>query len=105
VAGFLRQHPDRLELRIRLTPRASHDAIEGIRSASDGTEHVAARVRAVPEKGAANAALEKLVAAWLGLPARQVSVTGGAASRLKTVTVTGDATALGAAVNALLARG
>ena len=58
MADFLREHPDGIEIRIRLTPRSSLDAVEGIRAASDGTEHVAARVRAVPEKGAANAALE-----------------------------------------------
>jgi uncharacterized protein YggU (UPF0235/DUF167 family) len=104
VAGFLRILQDRVDIRFRLTPKSSLDAIEGLRSASDGSEHIAARVRAVPEKGAANAALEKLVAGWLGLPPRQVSVTGGATSRLKTVTVTGDAAALAAAVNALLAR-
>jgi uncharacterized protein YggU (UPF0235/DUF167 family) len=104
VAGFLHILQDRVDIRFRLTPKSSLDAIEGLRSASDGSEHIAARVRAVPEKGAANAALERLVAGWLGVPPRQVSVTAGATSRLKTVTVTGDAAALGAAVNALLAR-
>ena len=104
MADFLREHPDRIEIRIRLTPRSSLDAVEGIRAASDGTEHIAARVRAVPEKGAANAALEKLVAGWLGVPGRQVSLTGGATSRIKTVTVTGDVVALAATVNRLLAK-
>jgi uncharacterized protein YggU (UPF0235/DUF167 family) len=104
VAGFLRILQDRVDIRFRLTPKSSLDAIEGLRSASDGSEHIAARVRAVPEKGAANAALERLVAAWLGVPGRQVSVTGGATSRLKTVTVTGDAAALAAAVDTLLAK-
>ena len=105
MADFLRAHPDRIEIRFRLTPKSSLDAVEGVRAASDGTEHLAARVRAVPEKGAANAALERLVAGWLGVPSRQVSVTGGATSRLKTVSVAGDAAVLAARIAGLLAKG
>ncbi|MBX3598746.1 MAG: DUF167 domain-containing protein, partial [Rhizobiaceae bacterium] len=45
--------------------------------------------RAVPEKGKANAALEDLIAEWIGAPRRSVSVTSGETSRLKTVFVSG----------------
>lgn len=55
---------------------------------------VAAWVRAVPEKGAANAALERLVADWLAVPASWVSVEAGGKSRVKTVLVRGDPAAL-----------
>ena len=51
---------------------------------------LAARVRADAEKGKANQALEKLIADWLGVSPSQVSVVGGATSRLKTVSVAGD---------------
>jgi uncharacterized protein YggU (UPF0235/DUF167 family) len=105
MAGFLRAHSGRVDIRFRLTPKSSLDAIEGVHTASDGTEHIAARVRAVSEKGAANAALEKLVAGWLGVSGRDVSVTAGATSRLKTVTVIGDAAALAATIAGLLAKG
>lgn len=70
---------------MRLTPRASRDAVEGIEAASDGSVHLKARVRAVPEKGKANAALEALLASALGVPASAIAVTGGATARLKTV--------------------
>ena len=51
-----------------------------------------ARVRAIPENGEANAALERLVAGWLGVGKSAVAVTAGGKSRIKTVTVSGDAT-------------
>jgi len=52
--------------------------------------HLAVRVRAVPEKGAANRALETVIARWLDVPASTVSVAAGGKSRLKTVSVAGD---------------
>ena len=53
-----------------------------------------ARVRAIPEAGRANAALEMLIARWLGVPPSTVSVAHGGKSRLKQVAVAGDAEAL-----------
>ena len=100
-----RARPGGLDLFVRLTPRSSADAVEGSRSAADGSYHIAARVRAAPEKGAANAALEKLLAERLGLPKRSVSVVGGATSRLKTVRLEGDPAALAPAVEDVLAAG
>jgi uncharacterized protein YggU (UPF0235/DUF167 family) len=81
---------DGLELSVRLTPKSSADRIEGVGEDAGGRRFLKARVRAVPEKGAANKALERLVAEWLGVPASSVSVTGGATSRLKTVRVAGE---------------
>lgn len=75
---------------MRLTPKSSKDAIEGVETAADGRSHLTARVRAVPEKGAANTALEKLVAAALDMPKKSVSVVAGGTARLKTLRVTGD---------------
>ena len=57
----------------------------------DGAAVLAARVRALPEAGRANQALEKLIAKWLGVPASPVSVAHGGKSRLKHVKVEGDA--------------
>ncbi len=47
------------------------------------------RVRAQPVEGAANAALEKLLAKALGVKAADVRVARGGASRLKAVEVDG----------------
>jgi uncharacterized protein YggU (UPF0235/DUF167 family) len=103
-ADWYRTRPDGIDLFIRLTPRSSSDAIDGPREAADGSVHLAARVRAVPEKGAANAALERLLAERLELPRRSVSVVAGGTSRLKTVRLTGDTAALSAKAEAMLAR-
>jgi uncharacterized protein len=92
---FRRASAGGIELFVRLTPKGGADRIEGVEQAADGRSHLKARVRAVPEKGAANKALERLVAGWLGVPAGTVSVIAGATSRLKTVRVEGDAAALG----------
>jgi uncharacterized protein YggU (UPF0235/DUF167 family) len=77
----------------RLTPKSSKDAIEGVTQTSDGPAFQA-RVRSVPEDGAANIALEELVARWLGVPKRSVSVAAGGKSRLKSLRIVGDRTEL-----------
>ncbi|GAA4123397.1 DUF167 family protein [Aminobacter aganoensis] len=89
MAGFFRECRDGVEVFVRLTPRAAKDAVEGLETTADGRSHLAARVRAVPEKGEANAALERLLAASLGIPKKSVSVVAGGTSRLKTVRIVG----------------
>jgi uncharacterized protein YggU (UPF0235/DUF167 family) len=59
-----------------------------------------ARVAAVPEAGRANAAVETLIAKWLGVPASKVTVSHGANSRLKQVAIEGDAVMLSALIAA-----
>lgn len=103
MAGLSAATKTGISLRVRLTPKSSRDAVDGIAAQSDGTEHLAARVRAVPDKGQANAALEKLLADWLGVPRASVAVTGGATSRLKTVSIAGDGAALAERLAAALA--
>jgi len=101
MAGPLRTRGDGIDLVVRLTPKASADALEGLAEASDGKVHLKARVRAVPEKGAANAALEKLLARALDVPVSTVGVVAGGTARLKTVRVTGDPAALAEAAGRL----
>lgn len=78
-------------LRVRLTPRANTDGIDGPDADAAGTVYLKARVRAAPEKGAANAALEKLLAKTLGVPKTAVRVEKGASGRVKLVAVDGGA--------------
>lgn len=77
-------------LAVRLTPKSSIDAIEGV-GAQGNNQFIKARVRALPEKGRANAALEQLVSGWLGVPRSRVRVERGGKSRLKSVAISGDA--------------
>ena len=79
-----------LRVRVRLTPRGGRDALEGIEVLADGRVVLKARVRAAPEKGAANAALEKLVAQACGVPKTAVKVVAGATARLKTLRIEGE---------------
>jgi uncharacterized protein (TIGR00251 family) len=89
-------------LKVRLTPKSSRDAIEGVVDFG-GETVLKARVRAVPEGGRANAALVKLIAAWLELPARSVSVAQGTKSRLKHVAIEGEASELARLIETRLA--
>ena len=71
-------------LSIRLTPRASRDAIAGFEG-----ETLRVRVTAPPVEGRANRALVRLLAKRLGLPRGAVRVVAGQASRNKVVAVDG----------------
>lgn len=54
-----------------------------------GLPYLKARVRAAPEKGEANAALEKLLAKALGVPKSNVQVARGTTARFKTIEIEG----------------
>lgn len=77
-------------LRVRLTPKSSKDAVEGVESTVEGPAFKA-RVRAVPAEGAANEALARLFADWLGVPRTSVALTQGSKSRVKSLLVDGAA--------------
>ncbi len=96
-----RIRPEGLEVRVRVTPRGGRDAIGGIEALSDGRRVLKVRVRAVPEDGAANGAVRRLLAKALGLPASAVSLEAGATARLKTFLIAGEAEPLAAALAAL----
>ena len=80
------------ELRVRATPNASKDAIESLGEEASGRRYLKVRVRAVAEKGKANAAIEALLAKALGLPKSAVSVKKGETQRIKTVQILCDIT-------------
>ena len=90
-----------VELLVRLTPHASKDEIGSVETAADGRQHLAARVRALPDKGKANASLERLVAEWLGRPRSTVRISAGATQRLKTLRIEGNPEVIAAAIRRL----
>ena len=75
----------------RLTPKGGRDAIDGVSRLADGASVLLARVRCAPEDGRANDALCALLAATLGASASRVRLVSGAKSRMKQVSVGGDA--------------
>lgn len=78
------------ELRVRASPGASKDAVEGLGEDAAGQRFLKVRVRAVPEKGKANAAIEALIAKALGLPKSAVAIEKGETQRIKTVRISAD---------------
>ncbi|MCC6269449.1 MAG: DUF167 domain-containing protein [Dehalococcoidia bacterium] len=69
-----------MRLTVRVTPRASGDAVGML----DASGQLAVRVTAPPADGAANAAVVRLLGKVLDLPPRDIVLVGGATSRTKT---------------------
>ncbi len=90
MAGRISIGGNGLSFHVRLTPKGGRDAVEGWAAASGGSEHLKARVRAVPEDGKANAALLSLLAKTLAIPKSSLRLASGATSRLKRIEVTGQ---------------
>jgi uncharacterized protein YggU (UPF0235/DUF167 family) len=82
--------PTGLRLRLRVTPNASLDRMDGPETLADGTTVLRLRTRAVPEGGRANAAVILLLAKALGVPKSAVTLVAGGTGRLKTVHIEGD---------------
>jgi uncharacterized protein (TIGR00251 family) len=82
--------PEGCELRLRVTPNAGADRIDGVEIRDDGNAVLRIRVRAVPDKGKANAAVISLLAKSLGVPRTSIAVVSGETARLKTVRIGGD---------------
>jgi len=85
---------------VRAQPGASKDAIEGVGEDAAEQTFLKVRVRAVPEKGRANAAIEQVLAKALDLPKSTVSVEKGETQRIKTVRISADPS-IAAALEAL----
>ena len=100
--GALERSKDGFRLRVRLQPGASADRLEGLACDASGRHYLKARVRAVPEKGKANAALEKLLAKAIKLPRSAVTVIRGGTDRLKTLHIDRAGSATETALRALL---
>ena len=93
-----RAEPDGVTLFLRVTPNAGVDRIEGVEQRDDGTMVLRLRVKAVPDKGKANAAVIALLAKALGIPKSAITLVSGDTARLKTLHITGDPTVLAAAL-------
>ena len=98
----IRQTETGIAIAVRLTPKSARNAVEGIEEFG-GDPVLKARVRALPESGKANAALEALIAKWLDVPRSSVAVIQGAKARIKVVAIDGSAIGLSALVATRLA--
>jgi hypothetical protein len=73
-----------IKINVKVIPSSSRDAIAGWLG-----EALKVRVSAPPERGRANAAVERLVAGTLGLPNKGVRVISGMTSARKVVEISG----------------
>lgn len=99
-----RETADGIIVALRLTPKAGGDEVTGLEIGADGLAFLTARVRAVPEKGKANAALAALIADWLKIPKSTCAVVAGGKSRLKQVLIRGETAALTNRLKARIAK-
>ena len=90
----LRETAEGVTIRLRVTPRARRDRIDGAAAEADGTYALKVSVTAPPDKGRANEAVIALLARALGVPKSHLAVAQGASSRHKTLRVAGDPRAL-----------
>ncbi|WEK51331.1 MAG: DUF167 family protein [Candidatus Kaistia colombiensis] len=88
--GFLRVGAGHVVVQLRLTPKGGRDALDGVGELADGRKVLLARVRAAPDKGAANAAVEAVVAKAVGVPRSAVSLIAGHTARLRSLRIDGD---------------
>ena len=90
-----------LVLTVRVTPKGGRDAIDGVARLADGQAVLKVRVKAAPADGEANAAVIKLIARVAGVAARDITISSGAASRIKRLEIRGNGPALADAFNKL----
>ena len=93
-----RETGDGISVTVRVTPRAHQEKIEGVRRLSSGQAVVALRVRALPQDGAANEAVVRILARACGIAASAARVEAGAGARIKTISLRGDSRSLLAAM-------
>ena len=90
MAKCYRLSPTGLSLFVRVTPNSGRDAVEGVETRDDGSVVLRLRVRAVPDKGKANAAVIALLAKSLNLPKSAIALASRESARLKTFRIEGE---------------
>jgi len=78
-----------VSLPARVTPKSACDSVDGVVRTARGSA-LKVRVRAAADRGKANAAVEELVARWLGLARMRVRIAQGGKSRVKILEIEGE---------------
>lgn len=76
---------DCIVLKVKVTPKASKNAVGDFYQESDGTWRLKVMVTTVPENGKANDAVIKLMAKYLHIAASSITVVAGNVDRYKTL--------------------
>ncbi|MGE3477590.1 MAG: DUF167 domain-containing protein [Rhodospirillaceae bacterium] len=93
--SFFRPRAGGLTLTVRVTPKASRDAILGVMATPDGLALKVA-VTAPADKGKANAAVIALLAKAFGVAKSNITLTLGETDRRKVLRISGDPATLAA---------
>jgi uncharacterized protein (TIGR00251 family) len=88
-----------VRLFVRLTPKASRNAVSGRAEDADGRQQLRVAVTAVPENGKANAALVKLLAKQAKWPKSAITIISGQTDRNKVLAIAGDPAMIAAQIN------
>jgi len=73
-------------LHVRVTPKAASNRIK-VEHHLDGSKYIRVYVTCVPEDGKANKAVIQLLSKELGIPKSALTITQGATTRDKTITI------------------
>lgn len=92
-----------LRVHLRVTPKASRNAIQGLMPGPDDSELLKVAVTTVPEDGKANAAVIALLAKSWRLPKSSLTLVAGHTDRSKVVEIAGDGAELRDRIAALIA--
>jgi len=82
-----------LEVSLRVTPNARTEQIGPVERRDDGRSYLSVKVRAIPDKGKANAAVLALFAKHFDLRKVDIEITKGQQARQKTLLVKANNTA------------
>ncbi|MCC9624634.1 DUF167 family protein [Thalassospira sp. MA62] len=97
----LRSESSGVRLFVRLTPKASRNAICGVAMDVDGQAQLKVSVTTVPENGKANQALIKLLAKAAKCPKSSIRIVSGQTDRNKVLRIDGDPDELTAKISQL----
>lgn len=92
-------------MRVRLTPGARAERIDGVVAEAGGGSALKVAVTAPPEGGRANDALIALLAKAWKVPKSAIALIAGATDRRKTLLVAGAADVIAQRIGAALAKG
>lgn len=93
-----------MSLAVRLTPRASRNAFDGIKEGADGRPVLTLRVAAPPVQGAANKELIAFLADALGVRKGEIVIRSGETGRVKIVRIAGEPAVLQQRLSVLTGR-
>lgn len=99
---FVKEHLDGVEIHIRATPNAKVEKIDGVESRDDGNQYLKVKIRAIPEDGAANESIIKIIAKALKIPKSDIELKTGQKRRTKCLLVKNKNLDIEAIIKALL---